>query len=152
MIRYKTIVVVALVSMLFMTSAGLFAQEEAEDVKRENVEYFMVVLTDFQAGKVGRAEEIIADHFQKAGEAAGNPVATVYHAQTGPWDMVTFFPMGEGFKQLSHSRTAEGRRWREEMIKQLGSEEAFTELMDEFNSLIVADTSFLVHKHLRNTE
>jgi len=133
-----------LVVMLLVTS-GVFAQEELKPAKYENVTWHRIVLVDFKPGQVSRAKEIMTQ-YQAAGDAANLKGPERYWMETGEYDMMLVWTMEGGPSDLEWDRSPNGIKWRAQIIKQLGSEEALKKLQQEYSSLVSSSTSYIARK------
>jgi hypothetical protein len=111
-----------LVVMLLVTS-GVFAQEEIKPTKYENVTWHRIVMVNFKPGQVSRAKEIMTQ-YQAAGAAVNMKGPVSYWMETGEYDVMLVWTMEGGPSDLEWDRSPNGVKWRAQMIKQLGSEEA----------------------------
>lgn len=135
-----------LVLSMFLASV-VFAQEEVKPVKFENVTWHNVVLVNFKPGKVARAKEIMKQ-YQAAGDAAKLKGPERYWMETGEYDMMLVWTMEGGPADLEWDRSPNGIKWRTEMIKQLGSDEAVKKLQEEYSSLVDNSTNYISRKEL----
>ena len=135
-----------LVLALIATSA-VWAQNEVKPAKFENVTWHRVVLVDFKPGKVGRAKEIIKT-YKAAGNAAGLKNPQSYWLMSGEYDMMTVWTMEGGLSDMEWDVSPDGIKWRAEMVKKLGSEEAVRKLQQEFQDLQLSSTSHIARKEI----
>jgi hypothetical protein len=121
------------------------AQEEGapEAQRYENVDWHSVELIDFKAGKTGRAMEIIGDHFVPASEQAGTQVPRTVELQTGRWDLIFIWTMEEGPSEMTWETSPEDAGWQRTLAEIAGSEEEAENLLDEYQSLIARETSYV---------
>lgn len=132
--------------MLFLAS-GILAQEEVKPAKYENVSYHRVVLVDFKTGKVSRAKEIMKI-YRAAADAAGLKVPQQYWLMSGEYDLMNIWTMEGGLSDMEWDTSPNGIKWRAEMVKKMGSEEALQKLQQEFQSLQQSSTSYIARKEL----
>ena len=135
-----------LVLALIATSA-VWAQNEVKPAKFENVTWHRVVLVNFKSGKVGRAKEIIKT-YKAAGNAAGLKNPQTYWLMSGEYDMMTVWTMEGGLSDMEWDVSPDGIKWRAEMVKKLGSEEAVQKLQQEFQDLRLSSTSYIARKEI----
>ena len=131
--------------LVMLLGTATFAQDEMKSKKYENVEWYQVVLIDFQQGKVGAAQSII-DKFEAAGAEAGTPGPELYWLSTGEYDAMAIWKLEEGPSDLEWQITPDDVKWWDALVKQQGSEEAAQKLQQEFGSLVVGSTSYLSRK------
>lgn len=129
---------------LFIASS-VNAQDEVKPVKFENVEWYQVVLMDFEQGKVGKVQEIIKK-FEAAGAEAGTPGPELYWMSTGEYDAMAIWKLDGGPSDLEWKITPDDVKWWDAFVKQQGSEEAAQKLQDEFADCIEKSTSYLSRK------
>lgn len=132
--------------MLFLAS-GSFAQNDVQSKKYENVTWHRVVLLDIKAGKMGRAMEII-EIYKAASTAAGLKNPQTYWLMSGEYNIMTVWTMEGGFSDMEWDTSPNGIKWRAELVKKLGSEEAVLELQHEFQSLQQGSTSYIARKDI----
>ncbi|TKD53192.1 hypothetical protein [Sphingomonas baiyangensis] len=115
--------------------------------KQTNVRYAMVNMTKFKPGAARRANETISKTFMPSAKAAGIPMPSTYHPQTGEWDVIAIFPMADGISELEYSMTPSDAKWLAAMSKSLGGQDKAMALIDEYNGLIETNDRMLVHEH-----
>lgn len=136
-----------LLIVLFLGSSVVFAQEDVKPVKHENVTWHRIVLVNYKPGQVSRAKEIITQ-YEAAGDAANLKGPERYWMETGEYDLMLVWTMEGGPSDLEWDRSPNGIKWRNQMIKQLGSEEALKKLQQEYSGLIFNSTSYISLKEL----
>lgn len=127
---------------------NLSAQEEEMTPKKyENPQWYVIQYVNFKEGKSSDAKKIIKDHFLEADREAGNtgPVMEL-DLVFGEWDFVVIWHMEEGVEALNWEISPEGVKWIQAFRKQAGSKERATEIMEEFQSYIVATKSEFARK------
>lgn len=134
-----------LLVFLLLVGTAAFAQEEISEKKYENVDWYQVVLIDFQQGKVGAAQAII-DKFEAAGAEAGTPGPELYWFSTGEYDAMAIWKLEDGPGDLEWQITPDDVKWWDAFVKQQGSAEEAQKLQQEFGSLVVKSTSYLSRK------
>jgi hypothetical protein len=132
----------------FAASAAL-AQEAK---KRENVEYFSMTYVDYKAGKNGAANDIIENHFNKAGEASGTPGPITLHFQSGKYDAAFYWKQEGGLADLEWWPTPNGAKWWAAMIEQEGSEKNAEKIMAKYNATIASQLRVIGHRHVEPDE
>jgi hypothetical protein len=133
-----------LVVMIFCSSV-VSAQEDVKPAKYENVTWHRIVLINYNPGQVSRAKEILTQ-YQSAGDAVNLKGPARYWMETGEYDLMLVWTMEGGPSDLEWDRSPNGIKWRAQMIKQLGSEEALKKLQQEYSSLISNSTSYISRK------
>jgi len=136
-----------LIVMLFLGSTIVFAQEVVKPEKYVNVTWHRVELVNFKPGQVSRAKEIMTQ-YQTAGDAANLKGPERYWMETGEYDLMLVWTMEGGPSDLEWDRSPNGIKWRAQIIKQLGSEEALRKLQQEYSGLISNSTSYISRKEL----
>lgn len=136
-----------LLVVLFLGSSVVFAQEDVKPVKHENVTWHRIVLVNYKPGQVSRAKEIITQ-YEAAGDAANLKGPERYWMETGEYDLMMVWTMEGGPSDLEWDRSPNGIKWRNQMIKQLGSEEALKKLQQEYSGLIFNSTSYISLKEI----
>jgi hypothetical protein len=124
---------------VFMSGNLVYAQEEMQPKRFENVEWKSIVYIKYFNGKQTRAEEIIREYFQKAGEKAGTSPPEEYKMQTGKWDLMLIWNLKGGIEDLSWQRSPDNLKWWKAFSDLTGGPDKAQTVMDEYQSL-VADT------------
>lgn len=135
------------VGVVLFVASTVFAQDAPKPKKHENVTWHRVVKTDFKPGQNWRAKQIIK-MYKTAGAEAGTKGPVSYWFSTGEYDAMFIWAMDGGPADMEWSQTADNIKWREAMIKQVGSEEKLQEIQKEFSSLISSSTSNICRKEL----
>ena len=147
----KSILLAAALSLpLAAFSAPAMGQDSGEmkAERMEGVTWARVALTKFKPGKRERAIEIIKDYFAKADGMTGKASGVHgIHLNTGEWDVMYVFPMKGGPSDMTWLTSPDDIEWMNAMVKLTGSREKAIEIIAEFDSLILADTSFVGHAH-----
>ncbi len=139
--------VILFVGMMAFLVSNAMSQETVQAKKYENVSWHQIVLVNFKPGKVDRAKEIIGQYLE-AGKAANLKGPEMYWMETGPYDLMLIWTMDGGPSDLEWQRSPDNVKWRSEMIKKLGSEDAVKKLSDEYSSLVSNSTNYLSRKDL----
>lgn len=134
-----------LLVFLLLVGTTVFTQEEVSEKKYENVDWYQVVLIDFQQGKVGAAQAIIVK-FEAAGVEAGTPGPELFWFSTGEYDAMAIWKLEDGPGDLEWQITPDDVKWWDAFVKQQGSAEEAQKLQQEFGSLVVKSTSYLSRK------
>ena len=134
-----------LLVVLFLGSSVVFAQEDVKPTKHENVTWCNVVLVNYKPGQASRAKEIMKQ-YKAAGDAVNLKGPARYWMETGEYDLMLDWTMEGGPSDLEWDRSPNGIKWRAEMIKQLGSEEALNKLRQEYSSLVSNSTNYICRK------
>ena len=114
----------------------------------DDAHYVSSTLVKFKPGKRERAFEIISEHFMPAGEKAGTPGPLgVIHYQTGQWDAQFVWDLAGGMADLEWYRSPNNIKWWAALAEQEGGEEAASELMGEYQSLIADAETDVGHYH-----
>lgn len=111
--------------------------------KYDNPAWKNVVMVDYHSGKLGRALEIIDDHFQKAAEKSGTSSPMRLVMETGEYDLLLIWDMKGGIEDMNWERSPENIKWWTALSEQEGGEEKAQALMTEYQSLIRSGTSNL---------
>ena len=120
--------------------------------KRENARYMDVNNWAFVPGGVGRAKEIWHDIYIPAMKAAGVPLPTILHPDTGEWDMVIIFPLPGGYADLQYTNLSPSdAKWVAEMEKKLGADKAKA-IGVELDKLITRKERYIAHEHLEDAD
>ena len=136
----------ALAAILLTSALGaeLLAQERSE--RRANARYLTVEMWKFVPGTRGRALEIFEENYVPAMRAAGHPLPTIIHPQTGPWDMILLYPLAGGPEDLEFDLSPSDERWWRILEQRVGVPPAL-ELGNELQRLIIQKDSYLAHEH-----
>jgi hypothetical protein len=134
-----------LLVVFLLGSTVVFSQEDVKPVKYENVTWHNIVLVNFKPGQVWRAKEIMKQ-YKAAGDAVNLKGPVRYWMETGEYDLMLVWTMEGGPSDLEWDRSPDGIKWRVEMIKQLGSEEALKKLQQEYSSLVSNSTNYISRK------
>ena len=108
--------------------------------------WYRVQLIKFHPGNNQRIGEII-DMYEAADKAAGVDGPIVMHMNTGAWDMVAFFKMEHGIKQMGWRSTPNGDKWDAAFNEMVGGEEEARKIFAEFQSYIAREETQLGHIH-----
>lgn len=129
-------------------TAPVIAQDAAAPERMEGVTWARVVMTKFKTGKRPRAMEIIENYFAKADSMTGKKSGIHgIHLNSGEWDVIYVFPMEGGPNDLTWATSPGDIAWMAQMTKLAGSEEKAKAILDEFDSLVQSETSFIGHAH-----
>ena len=120
--------------------------------KRENARYMDVNNWSFVPGRIGRAKEIWHDIYIPAMKAAGVPLPTILHPDTGEWDMVIIFPLPGGYSDLQYTNLSPSdAKWVAQMERTLGVEKAKA-IGVELDKLIARKERYIAHEHLGDSD
>ena len=147
----------ALAAVAALTVFAIPASAQDDDggpmTQGDDAVYISVTHVKFKAGKRERAMEIIAEHFQPAGEAAGTaPPMMAIHYQTGKWDAAFIWTMEGGMADMEWYRTEDDIKWFEALSEQLGGAEAAEALLAEWTSGIAGSVTEVGHYHTGMTD
>lgn len=134
-----------LFGVLMLLGITAIAQDDMKPKKYENVDWYQVVLIDFQQGKVGQVQGII-EKFKTAGTEAGTPGPELYWMSTGEYDVMAIWKLEDGPADLEWQITPNDIKWWDAFVKQQGSKEEAQKVQEEFRSLVVKSTSYLSRK------
>ena len=144
----KKLILAAVALGLAVPTTPAVAQQAATPERMEGVTWARVVLTKFKQGKRARAMEIIENYFAKADNMSGRDSGIHgIHFDTGEWDAVYVFPMAGGPNDMTWATSPDDIAWMAHMVKLAGSEDAAMKIVEEFDSLIQAQTSYVGHAH-----
>ncbi len=143
----------ALFAALSMTLIGpAFGQTADPPKKRENARYMDVNNWAFVPGGVSRAKEIWHDIYIPAMKAAGVPLPTILHPDTGGWDMVIIFPLPGGYADLEYTNISPSdAKWVGQMQRKFGVEKAKA-IGVELDKLITRKERYIAHEHLGDAD
>ena len=142
----KKLLLAAAAIGLALPAAPAIAQEGPQ--RMENVTWARVVLTKFKQGKRERAAEIIRDYFAKADGMTGkNSGIHGIHLNTGEWDMMYVFPMEGGPNDMTWATSPDDIAWMAQLTKLAGGADKAQALLEEFDSLVARETSYIGHAH-----
>lgn len=116
---------------------------EPEVLKQD---WYRVNAIKFKPGNRQRIGEII-DMFEKADEAAGVDGPIILHMNTGNWDMLVFFEMKHGIKQMGWRSTPEGDAWDKAFEEMVGGEDEARKIFEEFQTYIADEQTHIGHIH-----
>ncbi|WP_128892396.1 hypothetical protein [Erythrobacter sp. HKB08] len=108
------------------------------------VDWYRVMMIKWKPGKAGRAHEMI-DQFRKVDEALGLSGGVDIHMNTGEWDSIVALPMRQGIAAMGWKENPEGKKWDDELARQLGGKEKVEEMWKEFDSLIARQQRHIGH-------
>lgn len=132
----------------FSVPAGAQDSPEMKAERMEGVTWARVVMTKFKQGKRERALDIIKNYFAKADAMTGRDSGIHgIHLNTGEWDTIYVFPMKGGPSDMTWVTSPEDVAWMTAMIKLVGSQDKAMELINEFDTLIANQTSYVGHAH-----
>ncbi len=144
----KKLVLIAAALGLAMPTVPAAAQEANTPQRMEDVTWARVVMTKFKQGKRARAMEIIENYFAKADNQTGRDSGIHgIHFDTGDWDAVYVFPMNGGPSDMTWATSPDDIAWMGEMAKLAGGQEQAMAIIEEFDSLIQTQTSYVGHAH-----
>ena len=141
---------VAVAAALFLITGPASAQDDdgGPITQGEDAVYISVTHVKFKSGKRERAMEIIAEHFQPAGEAAGTaPPMLAIHYQTGEWDASFIWTLEGGMADLEWYRSEDDIAWFEALAEQAGGEDAAQAILEEWSGTIDEAHSEVGHYH-----
>lgn len=133
-------------ALALCASAGTVCAQDAGAQKRENVLYYIMYMVDFKPGAENEAWEIIYDHFVPVDNAIDRKVIA-FDPQSGGWDQIVYFPIGETTDDLEWTRSAVEASWWSKLVEQEGGEKKAEAMMKRFNSLIAREERHIVHLH-----
>lgn len=108
--------------------------------------WYRVNAIKFKQGNQQRIGEII-DMYEAADKAAGVDGPIVVHMNTGAWDMLVFFEMKHGIKQMGWRSTPEGDKWDAAFNEMVGGEEEARKIFTEFQSYVADEQNHIGHIH-----
>ena len=120
----------------FVSGDLLYAQEEMQPKRFENVEWKNIVYIKYHAGKQTRADEIIRDYFQKAAEKAGTKPPEAFDMRSGKWDKMLIWNLKGGVEDLSWQMSPDNIKWWKALIDVTGGPDKAQATMDEYQSLV----------------
>lgn len=142
----KTLMIAAAFAMP-LTAMPAFADDHVSgDPEMLEQDWYRVNAIKFKPGNRERIGEIL-EMFGKADKAAGVDGPTVVHMNTGAWDMLVFFKMKHGIKQMGWNSTPEGDAWDKAFADMVGGEDAAKEIFAEFQSFVANEQSHIGHIH-----
>ena len=147
-IKWGKVLAVSAALSMFAVPASAQEDEDGPMTQGDDAHYISSTLVKFKPGKRERAFEIIAEHFMPAGEKAGTPGPLgVIHYQTGEWDAQFVWELEGGMADLEWYRSPNNIKWWAALAEQEGGEEAASELMGEYQSLIADAETDVGHYH-----
>ncbi|PCJ33829.1 MAG: hypothetical protein COA93_06365 [Alphaproteobacteria bacterium] len=147
---FKLSVISAMVT-IFGLSHFAYSDELPKASKRENVDYYEIVLVKYTSGMAGKASDMIRDYFVPAGKAAGTPHPFVMHMQTGQWDSI-FFWKQSSMANFDWYISANDEKWYAEFVKQSGSKEKADKIWADYQALIAKTSRQIGHNHKSKEE
>ena len=145
--RLLTFALFAASSVAFSGSA--FGQTADPPKKRENARYMDVNNWAFVPNGAERAKQIWHDIYLPAMKAAGVPLPTILHPDTGEWDMVIIFPLPGGFADLEYTNLSPSdAKWVAQIERKLGGADKASAIGAELDKLIARKERYLAHEHL----
>ena len=115
---------------------------------RENARYMDVNSWKFVQNGAERAKVIWHEIYLPAMKAAGVPLPTILHPDTGEWDMVVIFPLPGGYADLQYTNLSPSdAKWVAQMERKLGVAEAKA-IGVELDKLIARKERYIAHEHL----
>lgn len=128
---------VSFFSIAFLAMPEYTTGQEMKPIRIENAEWKNVVHERFDAGKRGRALEIIRGRFMKARIAAGVARPEIMlELATGEYDLMIVWHMMEGVEAMNWELTADNIAWRSALNKQEGRAEKAGALLEKYQGLI----------------
>ncbi len=143
--------VISAMMTIFGLSHFAYSEELPKAGKRENVDYYEIVLVKYKSGMARKAGKVIKDHFAPAGRAAGTPHPFVMHMQTGEWDSV-FFWKQSSMGNFDWYMSANEGKWFAEFVKQSGSKEKADKILADYNAMIAHTSKQIGHNHKSKEE
>ena len=139
-------------ALVILLVEPIVAQTADPPRKRENARYMDVNNWAFVPGGVSRAKEIWHQIYIPAMKAAGTPLPTILHPDTGEWDMVIIFPLPGGYADLQYTNLSPSdAKWVAQMERRLGVERAKA-IGVERERLIARKERYIAHEHLEDAE
>lgn len=135
---FKNLLLICCLLFTFQLSA-----QEPVAKKYDSPEWKSVVMVDYHSGKLGRALEIIDDHFEKAAAKAGTNSPMRLVMETGEYDVLLIWDMKGGLDEMNWERSPENIKWWNALSKLEGGEDKAQALMNEYQSLIRSGKSEL---------
>lgn len=123
------------------------SEEMPKAGKRENVDYYEIVLVKYKAGMAGKAGKMIKEHFAPASETAGTPKPFVMHMHTGDWDSVFFWKQGGSMGAFDWYMDADSEKWFAEFSKQSGGKDKADKIWADYQALIARSSRQIGHHH-----
>ena len=147
-IKWGKVLAVAAALSICAVPASAQEDEGGPMTQGDDAHYISSTMVKFKPGKRERAFEIISEHFMPAGEKAGTPGPLgVIHYQTGEWDALFVWDLEGGMADLEWYRSPNNIKWWAALAEQEGGEEAASELMGEYQSLIADAETDVGHYH-----
>src|SRR5210317_724311 len=147
-IKWGKVLAVSAALSMFAVPASAQEDEDGPMTQGDDAHYISSTMVKFKPGKRERAFEIISEHFMPAGEKAGTPGPLgVIHYQTGQWDAQFVWDLAGGMADLEWYRSPNNIKWWAALAEQEGGEEAASELMGEYQSLIADAETDVGHYH-----
>ena len=139
-------------ALVILLVEPIVAQTADPPRKRENARYMDVNNWAFVPGGVSRAKEIWHQIYIPAMKAAGTPLPTILHPDTGEWDMVIIFPLPGGYADLQYTNLSPSdAKWVAQMERRVGVERAKA-IGVELERLIARKERYIAHEHLEDAE
>jgi hypothetical protein len=112
-----------------------------------DVRYFLIETIVAKPG--AKLWTLISKHFLPAGRAAGVPVPTVYHTETGPEGTILISPLPGGPGDLAWSVSPDDAKMFAALAKQEGGNDKAMALITQYNEGIASRTREIVHEHTK---
>lgn len=133
------IVVVGVTTMLTTVS---WAQELPTAKKLENRTWHEVIMVKFEPGKMGQAMDIIQNHFEKAGAAAGTPGPQLFEMRSGEWDLLLVWTMDD-ITDLKWEVGPDSEKWWKAMAELEGGAEEAMQVWQDYIDLVEVSTTYI---------
>lgn len=114
--------------------------------KVEGVRYLTIETITAKPG--AQLWKIISEHFTPAARAAGVPVPTVYHSETGPAQTTIITPLTGGMADLEYDFAPDDVKFMAALAKQEGGQDKAMALLQQYQDGIATRSREIVHEHI----
>ncbi len=123
--------------VLCFLCVNLCSAQDMKAKKHDNPVWMYVTFVKFKPGMKTPAVKMVDDYFVKADKNAGIKAPIVYDFNTGEYDYIVAWEMGEeGISTLDYELTPDDAKWFTEMGKITGSMENAEAKMQEFYTYV----------------
>lgn len=138
----KVLVGIIVMGVTVMFSTASLAQELPKAKKLENRTWHEVVMVKFEPGKMGQAMNIIHNHFEKAGKAAGTPGPQLFEMRSGEWDILLVWTMDD-ISEMNWEVGPDSEKWWKAMAEQEGGAEKAMKVWQNYIDMVEETTSYI---------
>lgn len=114
--------------------------------KAEGMRYFLVETITAKPG--AGLWKIMSEHFIPATRAAGVPMPTIYHSETGQGQTTIVTPLTGGMVDMEYEVSPDDAKFMAALAKQEGGQDKAMALMQRYQDGIATRSREIVHEHI----